>query len=531
MLVKIAATLRVFGASDKMRAEILSWWIPDATAAAVQRRAVRRGARDTGDTPRHILAAVDGDAIVLPRGLTARLLRAVDAMNEPVRWVPEVFEHPEPIILPPSSREPRPYQTQAIGKMLERRQGLVVLPCGGGKTFTGALALARLGQPALVTAPTTDIADQWRAAIEAVGLTVVPWRRDAPPLPGEVAVSVEDSVRANDPALQRVGVLIVDEAHRAAAATMRAIVSACPARFRWGLTATPERADGWGPLLPVLFGDVLIEVTPAELVAQGFVMAPKIAAVSTGWAPVPELHRMWTITCPGCRATRELVGGELVGGAWTCPGTRKRGKCGRIFTEADRLDPKNARPGEWAWSAVVSGVADDENRNHLIRLLAERLARAGRRVLVLVPRVDLAKRLARQIGHTGIRCESVTGDASSSARAEPLDRLRSGETRVIVATQLADEGLDVPEIDAVISASPGKAGGKAVQRAGRATRAVDGKPAPIILDLVDAGDLMGRHWGARRAAYLNAWGPACLVSPSPLSVEAVLALVEANPGR
>ena len=524
MLVKIGAMLRVYGASARMRTEIESWWIPDATAHAVQRRAIRRGARDSGDVPKHILAVSDGDALVLHRGLTSRLMQAVDHLGETVRWVPEVFEHPEPVILPPSLRQPRPYQTDAIGRMLTRKQGLIVLPCGGGKTFTGALAMAKIGQPALVTAPTSDIADQWRAAVEAVGLTVVPWRRDAPPLPGEVAVSVEDSVKPTDPALQRVGVLVVDEAHRAAAATMRAIVSACPARFRWGLTATPERADGWGPLLPVLFGGILIQVTPAELVSQGFVMAPKIAAVSTGWAPIPERHRIWTVTCPGCKATREIVGAELVQG-WTCPGTRKRGKCGRVFTEADRLDPKSARPGEWSWSAVVSGVADDENRNQLIRLLADRLANAGRRVLVLVPRVDLAKRLARQIGQAGVKAESVTGDASSAARAEPLDRLRSGETRVIIATQLADEGLDVPEIDAVISASPGKAGGKAVQRAGRATRAVDGKPSPIILDLVDAGDLMGRHWGARRAAYVDAWGPSCLVSASPLSVADVLKLV------
>jgi superfamily II DNA or RNA helicase len=78
--------------------------------------------------------------------------------------------------------------------------------------------------------------------------------------------------------------------------------------------------------------------------------------------------------------------------------------------------------------------------------------------------------------------------------------MRKGRTSVIIATQLADEGLDVPNLDCLILASGGRAAGRAIQRAGRIMRIADDKQKPIIFDLVDGGPFKSQ-WRSRATAY------------------------------
>ena len=64
----------------------------------------------------------------------------------------------------------------------------------------------------------------------------------------------------------------------------------------------------------------------------------------------------------------------------------------------------------------------------------------------------------------------MTSDVSADNRDLALRLFRKGSIKVIIATQLADEGLDVPNIDCIISASPAKHHGRVLQRVGRALR-------------------------------------------------------------
>ena len=77
------------------------------------------------------------------------------------------------------------------------------------------------------------------------------------------------------------GLLILDEAHHVAARTFHSVVDRCPARYRLGLTATPEREDGLTALLDLFMGAPLVTVTHDVLVAAGVLTVPDIHSVET----------------------------------------------------------------------------------------------------------------------------------------------------------------------------------------------------------------------------------------------------------
>jgi hypothetical protein len=62
----------------------------------------------------------------------------------------------------------RDYQHAAVERLVKVTQGLVVLPCGGGKTRVGIGAIAHLRTPALILVHTLDLAEQWRQELEAL---------------------------------------------------------------------------------------------------------------------------------------------------------------------------------------------------------------------------------------------------------------------------------------------------------------------------------------------------------------------------
>jgi superfamily II DNA or RNA helicase len=87
-------------------------------------------------------------------------------------------------------------------------------------------------------------------------------------------------------------------------------------------------------------------------------------------------------------------------------------------------------------------------------------------------------------------------------RRELLDKFRAGEIKCVLATQLADEALDVPILSRVFLTFPGKHDGRIIQQVGRALREHPEKRDAVIYDVVD--DLVGvlrRQWMMRKRAY------------------------------
>jgi superfamily II DNA or RNA helicase len=350
----------------------------------------------------------------------------------------------------------RDYQEAAVDKLAKVTQGTVVIPCGGGKTRVGMGAVARLRTPTLVLVHTLDLAEQWLGELkDKLGLDAG-LVGDGEERPGPVTVAVIQALVRWEPAkldafLAGFGLLILDEAHHVAASTFHSVVDRCPARYRLGLTATPEREDGLTALLDLFLGAPLVTVTHEELVAAGVLTVPEIRSIETDF---------------------------------TYP-----------YTGAEDYAP------------MLAAVASDEGRNRLIVDAVAGEARGGHVCLVLSGRIDHCHTLADAIAAEGVTAAILTGEVKRERRKELLDEARAGRLAVLVATSLADEGLDLPRLSRVFLAYPGRARGRTVQRLGRLMRPHVDKQDAALFDFVDRKvPILRRHHIERRKLYAEVLG-------------------------
>jgi superfamily II DNA/RNA helicase len=99
------------------------------------------------------------------------------------------------------------------------------------------------------------------------------------------------------------------------------------------------------------------------------------------------------------------------------------------------------------------------------------LAGGSGRSIVFTRTKHAARRLARQLGATGIPAADLHGDLSQGARERNLASFAAGTVRVIVATDVAARGIHVDGIDLVIHADPPTEHKAYLHRSGRTARA------------------------------------------------------------
>jgi superfamily II DNA or RNA helicase len=341
------------------------------------------------------------------------------------------------------------HQRRAVYQLAKHHSGVVVAPCGGGKTQIGIGLHEVLGEdkPTLVVVHTQDLALQWagrlkqcvptgnvfhgfgtdrfRAALEA-----------ALYLPHSLLVATVQTLAEMGPHLRtaRFATIIVDEAHHTPAKTFRDVLENVTADRVYGLTATPERDDGWTPAMFAWLGPTRYEVTADYLCRIGLTVSPKVMEVRT---------------------------------------------------------PFFSASGDF--SAIVEDLCGLEERNALI---ARMVAKHGDfPQLVLTSRVDHAEALARLIP------DAVAVVGKSKKREQVFADVRAGHVKVLVATQLADEGLDLPSLTAVHMTAPSRAAGRVIPRAGRVMRSAPGKGRPVVYDYVDDMGLLVSQWRSRMSAY------------------------------
>ena len=246
------------------------------------------------------------------------------------------------------------------------------------------------------------------------------------------------------------GAVMVDEVHHSPSITWLDVLNKCPARNRWGVTATPERTDGLGDVIRLAVGDCLFEIKAAELIKHGFLSQPVIQPIETGVEINLDLCLKWD---------------------------------GRIdYTKA------------------VTRLMENTERQRQIMMLAKAAYNNGRSVLILFPRKVFAVDMAKMLKARGFSAEAVTSSSNKKKRASIIKDVRDGKVMILCATQLADEGLDLPALDTLINAAAGKAKGRAIQRVGRIMRVTDSKKIPIVFDLVDGPPFL-YQWPNRMAAY------------------------------
>jgi ATP-dependent RNA helicase RhlE len=116
----------------------------------------------------------------------------------------------------------------------------------------------------------------------------------------------------------------------------------------------------------------------------------------------------------------------------------------------------------------VYHVAAGEKRALLIGLLAEP---SMERVLVFTRTKHLANRVAAHLSAAGVRSDAIHGNKSQGARQRALAGFRAGDTRVLVATDIAARGIDIDNVSHVVNFDLPNEPESYVHRIGRTARA------------------------------------------------------------
>jgi ATP-dependent RNA helicase RhlE len=134
--------------------------------------------------------------------------------------------------------------------------------------------------------------------------------------------------------------------------------------------------------------------------------------------------------------------------------------------------------------AIVQRVVavDAARRTELLRHLVKQ--GAWRRTLVFVATRYATEHLARKLCDSGIPAASLHGELSQGRRTEVLDDFKGGRCDVLVTTDLAARGIDVPALDVVVNYDLPRSPTDYVHRIGRTGRA---GAAGLAVSLVSAG--------------------------------------------
>ena len=224
--------------------------------------------------------------------------------------------------------------------------------------------------------------------------------------------------------------LLADEAHHMGSTTWGAVTEAIAPGRLCGFTATPVRPDGKGLGDVSAFTELIVGPQPGELMAAGHLCRYRIFA-----------------------APRQM----------DTKGMRKRGG---DFTVADM---------EKRVVEINGDIVSDWRRFNP----------QGLRTICVGVSVDHAHIVAGLYREEGITAEAVDGTTQKGQRAAIFQRFRSGETTVLCACAVVDEGLDVPEASCLQMTRPTASLRLYRQLVGRVLRPAAGKEEALILDHTD----------------------------------------------
>lgn len=172
-------------------------------------------------------------------------------------------------------RELRPYQVEAVNKALEAGSGLVIAATGAGKTLMVAGMCGVLGQEnmrSLVIVPSSDLVEQTSATFKLCNIDHGVYSGDRKDVYHEHVIATWQALQNNPRVVEDFQCVIVDEAHGASAKTIGDLITNHGKHigYRFGFTGTFPKAKTDQYTLRGSLGEVLFEISAADLIRMGY---------------------------------------------------------------------------------------------------------------------------------------------------------------------------------------------------------------------------------------------------------------------
>jgi len=351
----------------------------------------------------------------------------------------------------------RPYQQQAVDGFWHGGSGVVVLPCGAGKTLVGAGAMAKASATTLILVTSTVAARQWRdELLQRTSLTedeigeYSGARKEIRPVTiatYQVLTTRRKGVYTHLDLLDARdwGLIVYDEVHLLPAPIFR-MTADLQARRRLGLTATLVREDGREADVFSLIGPKRFDAPWRDIEAQGYIAPADCVEVRV---TLPDAERM----------------------AYAMAEPEERYRLASTSTTKDR---------------IVEALVDKH---------------AGEPTLVIGQYLDQLDVLAARLN-----AELITGQTSVALRQKLFQQFRTGEIKLLVVSKVANFSIDLPEASIAVQVS-GTFGSRQeeAQRLGRVLRPKgDGRTAHFYS--VVSRDTVDADFAAHRQRFLAEQG-------------------------
>ena len=362
-----------------------------------------------------------------------------------------------PIDLSDGDWSMRPYQEQAVDGFWDGGSGVVVLPCGAGKTIVGAGAMAKARSTTLILVTNTVSARQWRdELLRRTTLTedeigeYSGARKEIRPVTIATYQVLTLKRKGIHPHLELLdardwGLIVYDEVHLLPAPIFR-MTADLQARRRLGLTATLVREDGREGDVFSLIGPKRYDAPWKDIEAQGWIAPADCVEVRVG------------------------------------------------LSDAMRMAYATAEPDERYRLAACAA-----EKLPVVERLVER--HRGEPTLVIGQYLDQLDEIVERLG-----ADLITGETSVTERQRLFAAFRTGEIDLLVVSKVANFSIDLPEASVAIQVS-GTFGSRQeeAQRLGRVMRPKgDGRTAHFYT--IVARDTVDADFAAHRQRFLAEQG-------------------------
>lgn len=344
-------------------------------------------------------------------------------------------------------------QELAAAEMIKHSTGVLSATTAFGKTVIGAYLIGERKVNTLILVHSSALLSQWKKALKQFLII----NEDLPEQPvkrgrkrqiqaigqlgsgkntisGIVDIATIQSLTDGDGAKDTVreyGMVICDECHHVPAVSFEKVLSAVNAKYVYGLTATPIRADGHQPIIFLQCGPIRYRVDAKEQAEKR----------SFEHHVIP---RFTSARIPDATLTIQEIYSKL----------------------------------------VVSEMRNQFIVKDVISALNE-----GRSPIVLTERRDHAEMLAKLLADACTNILLLTGNDGLKIKREKLEELKAipgDEPLVVVATgKYIGEGFDEPRLDTLFLTMPIAWKGTLAQYAGRLHREFEGKQDVRVYDYVD----------------------------------------------
>ena len=357
----------------------------------------------------------------------------------------------------------RPYQELAAEGFWHGGSGVVVLPCGAGKTIVGAAAMAHAKATTLILVTNTVAARQWREELlkrttlneDEIGEYSGAKKEIRPVTIAtyQVMTKKKDGVYAHLDLFDTHdwGLIIYDEVHLLPAPIFR-FTADIQSRRRLGLTATLVREDGMEGEVFSLIGPKRFDVPWKEIESQGYIAPAQCVEVRVN------------------------------------------------LSEAERLSYATAEPEERYRFCATTRT----KRNVVESLVAHH---AGEQILVIGQYIDQLDELSEVLG-----VPLIKGETPVKEREILFNKFRTGEVSCLVVSKVANFSIDLPDATIAIQVS-GAFGSRQeeAQRLGRILRPKsDGRSATFYS--VVSRDTIDQDFAQNRQRFLAEQGYAYKIS-------------------